>query len=68
MLCEELEVNIQQELLVHIFHIGVAPIFLDTISQCMMILPWFFLLSLDTLSIDSVYYQLIVDALLEMWR
>lgn len=27
-----------------------------------------FLLSLDTLSIDSVYYQLIVDALLEMWR
>lgn len=28
----------------------------------------FFLLSLDTLSIDSVYYQLIVDALLEMWR
>lgn len=37
----------------HIFHIGVAPIFLDTISQCMMILPWFFLLSLDTLSIDS---------------
>ena len=27
-----------------------------------------FLLLLDTLSIDSVYYQLMVDALLEMWR
>ncbi len=27
-----------------------------------------FLLLLDTLSIDSVYHQLMVDALLEMWR